>query len=98
MTRPASASRGPSRRPSKGGGKGRSSSETGGKPKFDPTKTEFVGKDGIKKPICCNAFRNSGNCDYEKRTGKKCRLRHWTEAQYQAEIKRLNPDGGAAKQ
>ena len=94
MTRPASTSRGPSKGASKGGGKGKKGERT----KFDPSKTFFIGKDGKKVPYCCTSFLKTGVCDWEKRNpGKKCRMKHFDEAGFQAESRKMNSDTANAK-
>ena len=60
------------------------------------------GKGGKKQPFCCVHWRKAGfkgekdkdgkeKCSYEIETGKTCKIPHLSEAEYNAEFKKLNP-------
>ena len=96
MARPGSQSRGPGRKGSSSKGRGKGDGGKGGKGegkgKFDPTKEFFVGDDGVKIPLCCRPFRLNNKCPWaDNHPGQTCRMKHLTQAQFEAKKKSLNP-------
>ena len=73
----------------RGGGKGK---DNGGS-KGTGNKDTFVGVGGVIIPKCCKSFRTTGKCTYAiDNPGKTCTGKHWDQAKYEAERKKLNPD------
>ena len=76
-------------------GKGRSGGKGKGNggSKGTGNKDTFVGVGGVIIPKCCKSFRTTGKCTYAiDNPGKTCTGKHWDQAKYEAERKKLNPD------
>ena len=74
------------RKKKKGEGKGESRSKSRGK-SLTPEKSKRLGIEwvkigGRKVPYCCMKYKATGECDYEKNTGKKCGFDHFDPSKF----------------
>ena len=84
------ASKSKERRRSQGSNGSRGSRGKGGKAKGKGgDRTHFTASDGTKIPICCKDFRTSGSCPAGN-VDRCAKGRHLTQAQFEAEKKKLN--------
>ena len=74
----------------KGRGGGKSKGNGGGK--SIGSNDNFVGAGGVIIPKCCATSRKTSTRTYAVDTGKKSTGRHWDQAEYEAERRKLNPD------